>query len=225
MTNARRIVDAGWPEEKDKHKSSPIKDKIKKARQSRKKNWEKRIDELARQIYDDLKVEESIIDAAQRGMAKKIWNFTESKTFCEKIRMEGDHEYNKEIFTQLNVKKGMEKAWGPIEYMVENNVSSSMGISQDCGFVDLVNNIGITPKHIISRLKEIFIQNGIDTIKIIKKKKLRSGNRLHLDFLRESSYRTGGLRYVMAVSTFDQREEAYEKLTKLKFYESIECSF
>ena len=71
MTNPRRIVDASWPEDKDKHKSSPIKDKIKKARQSRKKNWEKRIDELARQIYDDLKVEESIIDAAQRGMAKK----------------------------------------------------------------------------------------------------------------------------------------------------------
>lgn len=189
------------------------------------KNWEKRIDELARQIYDDWKVEESIIDAAQRGMAKKIWNFTESKTFCEKIRMEGDHEYNKEIFTQLNVKEGMEKKWGPIEYMVENNVSRSETISQTCGFVDLVNNIGITPKHIISRLEEIFIQNGIDTIKIIKEKKLRSGDTLHIDFLRESSYRTSGLRYVMAVSTFDQRKEAYEKLTKLKFYESIECSF
>ena len=71
MTKHRRIIDAGWPEDEDKHKSSPIKDKIKKARQSRKKNWQKRIDELARQIYDDLKVEESIIDAAQRGMAKK----------------------------------------------------------------------------------------------------------------------------------------------------------
>lgn len=219
MTNARRIVDAGWPEDKDKHKSSPIKDKIKKARQSRKKNWEKRIDKLARQIYDDLKVEETILDAAQSGMAKKIWNFTESKTFREKIRMNGIEEYNKEILTQLNLKKEYEFHYGSIIEHKKEVYGSDEYICDIMGFVELVNNIEITPKHIISRLKEIFIQNGIDPIKIKQTKFDKMFN--------EDTFRTifPNMETGFGLAGSDNYKEAYEKLLKLKFYEYIEYRF